>query len=211
MRKFKSKLGLLAFVLLAMSATSLIFVLSVSSQVQRKGDDTVSISWSPKEREIKSVGSKLLLNLPESVSSQDWVIGVMPTKENENERIVVGVVSWKDSQMGRQTKIETVNDMSDNSIKLISGQADLTGSNDFGLNSDKSLLILLRVKPETKIIVLQRSEEILAKTTTNDSGIMTQSGPSAMEKAGIKRITGVSSLLGELQTRKFFQRLGKNN
>jgi hypothetical protein len=58
---------------------------------------------------------------------------------------------------------------------------------------------------------LQRSEEILAKTTTNDSGIMTQSGPSAMEKAGIKRITGVSSLLGELQTRKFFQRLGKNN
>lgn len=210
MRKLKSNLGLIAFVLTAVAATSLLFISNVSSQSQRKTDD-VSISWSPKKHAIKSVDSKFALNLPDSVSSQNWVVGVMPVGKDEEETVVSGIVSWKDSKMGQKTVIESVNDLPDNSFALVNGRASFSDSNEFNSESGKSFLVLLKVKPETEISVLQNGENLVSKSFSNESGIIAQTDQTGMAALGMKRITGVSSLLGELQTRKLNQRFGRKN
>lgn len=211
MKKLKSNLGLIAFLMLAVAATSFLFISNVSSQEQRKSGNDTSISWSPKKREINSRDSKVVVNLPESVSSQNLVIGVMPVGKDEKETVVVGVVSWKDSKMGKQTVIDSVVDLSDESVTSLNGQIDLASSSTaFGSDSGKSLIILLKTKPETEISASQAGREVLAKTYATETGVIARTEPTAMETVGVKRITGVSSLLGELQTRKMLQRFGKN-
>ncbi|HMS38946.1 MAG TPA: hypothetical protein PKE69_01880 [Pyrinomonadaceae bacterium] len=204
MRKLKSNFGIIAFVLVAVLATSAVFISSASSQERRKDND-VSISWSPKKRDIKTADSKLTLNLPDSLANQDWVVGVMPAKEGENETLVVGAVSWKDSNMGAQTVIENVTDIPDDSMTLSKGQANLANANEF---SSKSMLILLTVKPGTQISLTQKGEQISMATSTNEGSIIAKETQRGLQSIGIKKITGVSSLMGELQTRKFMQRFG---
>lgn len=211
MRKLKSNLGLIAFVLTAFAATSFLFISSFSSQAQRKTGDDVAISWTPTKRKIKSVDSKFVLNLPDSVSSQNWVVGVIPISKDEGETIVSGVVSWKDGKMGQKAVIESVNDLSAESFALVNGRVNFSDSNEYNSESGKSFLVLLKVKPETEITVLQKGENLVSKTFSNESGILSQTDQPGMAATGIRRITGVSSLLGELQTRKLYQRFGRKN
>lgn len=210
MKKLKSNLGFIAFVLLAVVATSSLFVLNASSQASRKGDNDVSISWTPKKQQIKSTESKFALNLPDSVSSQNWVVGVMPVGKDENETIVTGLVSWKDSKMGARTFIDNVIDLSGESITLADGRADFSKSTEFSSDNGKSLLILLKVKPDTEINILQSGKTVLTKTFTGDGEIVAQPEQVGMATMGLKRVTGPSSLLGELQTRRLSQLFGKS-
>ena len=83
-------------------------------------------------------------------------------------------------------------------------------ASEFASDNAKSLLILLKVKPGTEISMLQRGEKVLDKTFTEESVIIKQPEQAGIEAVGLQRITGVSSLLGELQTRKLFQRFGAN-
>ncbi|MDQ3634251.1 MAG: hypothetical protein M3405_07040 [Acidobacteriota bacterium] len=211
MKGINSKLSVLAFVVVTLVSTTVIFNLPAISQEKQKSGNDTSISWSPKKHRIQSNDKNLVLNLPDSFLTKDIVVGVIPVRDGDSESLIIGLVTWKDSKMGSQTLIDSVVNLSDESIVLMNERINLNKLDELNSNNGKSLLVLLNVKQGTKISLLKNGEQYLSKTISKDGEILKQPEQLGIESMGLKKMTGASSLLGELQTRRLIKGIRKNS
>lgn len=210
MKIIKKNLVFFSFVTVFLIAVTAMFVSKALTQTQQKKDDKVSLSWESKKHRIKSVDSKLLIEIPDSLASQDWIVGVIPTQDNEPETMVAGVASWKQGA-NRIEYIDSVENLIDNSIQLIDGKINLTKASEFGnLESPKSMVILLRLKAGTEVSLRQNEKALIVKTVS-ESGIISPDLQFGMLSPNGRKVTGPSSLLVELQSRRFSQLFQKRN
>jgi hypothetical protein len=210
MKISRNNVGVISFVMIFLIAISAIFVSNARTQAQQKKDDKVSLSWETKKHQIKSVDSKLIVEIPDSLSSQDWIVGVVPTQESEPETMVAGVASWKQGTNGIEF-INSIENLTDNSIQLSEGKINLTQANEFGsLESPKSMVLLLRLKAGTEVSLWQKGNTLVAKTV-NGSEILSPNTQFGTMGPSMRKVTGPSSLLVELQSRRISQMFQKRN
>lgn len=211
MKLIKTNFGIFAFVMVALVLTSGFFIINASSQSQTKDDNKNQREWSHIKREIHSKDSKLALNLPDNLIANDWVVGVIPTKENEPETIVAGVVSWKQGEKGPAFFDGTEN-LQQESFSILDGQVDLSKSTEFSsLNNGKSLVVLLRLKSGTEINIIQKGDELATKKLAEKGEIISTDQQTFVVNPSAKNVTGPSSLLMELQMRKLQERFTRKN
>lgn len=157
-----------------------------------------NLHWSPAKSEISSTNSRLDLELPNLASKSDWIVGVQPTQGDEKETISVGLVSWEDANQnpalaGKPVNfklISSITDLPSSQIQTTDGKVIIPGLDNY-TESSGSLLIILKVKPGTKVHIRHGGNVFVGDSP--DTSFIVHNGVRSS-----KPMKGTHSLVGNL-------------
>jgi len=169
---------------------------------QTQGKQNV-IVWKHKNIPVNAVNSTFRLNLPFFSPDIDWIVGVRPIKEGEQEKMYACIVTWEDAidKEGKglgfknMSKIflnmSKMEDYPQESAIFADGEASFANI----LNDNQTLVIYLQAAPSTDVIVSQNGKEEVLKLSEGGSIIFNGKKESAKFK-------DTSLLLTEIRIRK---------
>lgn len=178
MKRLRLTLGLSTFLVVICAFLSVGLVVShLTSQAQeitgekQKGNKSqIKINWEPTYYPISGSDSKVELNLPDVLTDSNLIVGIQKTKKGEPEAIAVAVVEWRELEnfsQGLDFKpkvISAITNLSPDAINLSAGRIELMNA----VESDKSLLIHLKVNPKTYVRLKKGSKDFVRKVQTSD-------------------------------------------
>lgn len=166
------------------------------------------LSWKQNPQTIQSANSKIELNLPTNVTSENWIVGILPVKEGENETITAGIVRWQgesDTEKATNWKPLKITDYPQDSLSLTQGILTLGETTNLSKLSGDSIVILFRLAKNTEVRILQSGEEFSKQTFSNESLVI--SNGLIFDKV---KVTGAASLIGQLQMRRSLAKFNGN-
>lgn len=169
-----------------------------------------SVTWEQKRIPIKPYNSQIELSMPDLAADSDWIVGVAPTKKGEKQEMAVGLVSWESAGVSNRLNVQKIADISNyptDSIETSQGRLSVVNPNDTDSldkidTSGKTLIIFMKVAPETKVSLMKDGKSLTDRTV--DSGFAFQQNFPLAVKANT-----VSGLLTQLQANRLTQALTK--
>ena len=212
MKNLRWTLGLSIFLFTAISLFIGLALTKITSQAQEKSKveenkvkSQIKINWEPTYYPLSRKNSEFALTLPETVADANLVVGIEQVKKDEPEGIAVAVVEWRELENFSQgfdfkpKVISNITSYSPDSITSLVGQVELTKA----IEDDKSLLVHLKIKPQTDVKLRKGNTEFVRKIEGKD-GIFYRSEITEAESSKIP------FLLNRLSMSRFVQNQENN-
>ena len=205
-----SRWAYIVFALLLVSVCALSFGLFLNpisqAQTTKAPNSKSEMTWKHEKHIIKSKDSQFSVELPTTLAdNSDWAIGVIPAKTDEEESVLVGVISWQDTGANKARKVEKISEIVDyptEAIDISDGTLKLKNVDNLKL-AGKTLVVFLKAKSNTNLSLTKNNETVLNKKIQDN--FAAQNGVQVP-------VTGssVSALLTQLQTNRLMSAFGVN-